>query len=63
KMIPFILGGAGIFLSALYVFSTCQCHTVQQMMLAVFTSITQGILIAGLSTYINQLFKQIGKTE
>ena len=28
-----------------------------------FTAITQGILLAGLSTYVNQIIKQIGREE
>ena len=31
----------------------------QSIAMAVFTSIVQGILVAGLSTYINQTVKQI----
>ncbi|HJC91429.1 MAG TPA: phage holin family protein, partial [Candidatus Mediterraneibacter excrementigallinarum] len=31
--------------------------------MAVFTAIVQGILVAGLSTYVNQIIKQINKTE
>lgn len=37
--------------------------TVQEMAMAVFTSIVQGILTAGLSTYVNQIIKQAGKEE
>lgn len=35
----------------------------QSIAMAVFTSIVQGILVAGLSTYINQTVKQIKKEE
>ena len=31
--------------------------------MAIFTAITQGILIAGLSTYVNQIIKQTNKDE
>lgn len=31
--------------------------------MALFTAITQGIIVAGLSTYVNQLIKQSGKEE
>ncbi|MBE5978733.1 MAG: hypothetical protein E7249_06325 [Paenibacillaceae bacterium] len=31
--------------------------------MAVFSAMTQCILVAGLSTYINQLIKQWGKSE
>lgn len=30
---------------------------------AVFASVTQGIVVAGLSTYIHQIIKQAGKEE
>ena len=31
--------------------------------MAIFVAITQGILAAGLSTYVNQLIKQANKEE
>ena len=31
--------------------------------MAVFTAVTQGILVAGLSNYVNQIIKQIHKPE
>ena len=31
--------------------------------MAIFTAIVQGILVAGLSTYVNQLIKQTTKDE
>ena len=31
--------------------------------MAVFTAVIQGILVAGLSTYVNQIVKQIGKSK
>ena len=57
KYIPFILGGIGILLCVLYVFATSTCSTGQDI------AITQGILAAGLSTYVNQLIKQANKEE
>lgn len=63
KYIPLILGCAGIFVCGIYVFATCACENVQDIAMAVFTSITQGILVAGLSTYVNQLIKQMEKDE
>lgn len=63
KYIPMILGGAGIAICALYVFASCACGTVRDIVMAVFTSITQGILVAGLSTYVNQVIKQTRKPE
>jgi ABC-type arginine transport system permease subunit len=63
KYIPMINGAVGIVLCGVYVMSMCEVHTIQQIATAAFTAITQGILAAGLSTYVNQLIKQSGKTE
>ncbi|MDO4600155.1 MAG: phage holin family protein [[Ruminococcus] gnavus] len=64
KYIPLILGGLGIVLCAVWVFaSCCPISTGQEIAMAVFTAIIQGILTAGLSTYVNQTIKQIGKKE
>ena len=51
KYIPLILGGISI------------CGTGQDIAMAIFTAITQGILIASLSTYVNQIVKQANKDE
>lgn len=53
KYIPYILGLTGVVLSALYV-----CGTEAFTLLCVFTAITQGIMCAGASVYVNQLIKQ-----
>ena len=63
KYIPLILGGIGIVLCAVWVIASCPISTGQEIAMAVFTAIVQGILVAGLSTYVNQIVKQIGKTE
>ena len=44
-------------------FATCSYNTAQDIAMAVFTSMTQGVLVAGLSTYVNQLIKQLEKDE
>ena len=62
KYIPIILGGVGVALSAIYVLATCPLGTGQEIAMAVFTAIVQGILVAGLSTYVNQIIKQAHKT-
>ncbi len=59
--IPFILGAGGIFLSAIWVLANSPIGTAQEVLMAVFTAIVQGILVAGLSTYVNQLIKQARK--
>lgn len=63
KYIPLILGGTGIVLCAVWVLATSPLGTGQDIAMAVFTAIVQGILVAGLSTYINQIIKQTNKTE
>ena len=63
KYIPVSLGAIGIVLSAVYVVGTCPLGTGQEIAIAVFTSIVQGVLVAGLSTYVNQVIKQAQKTE
>ena len=47
KYIPLILGGISIAICAIYVFATCTCGTGQDIAMAIFTAITQGLLIAG----------------
>ena len=36
---------------------------MQEIAMAVFTAVVQGILVAGLSTYVNQVGKQLKKEE
>lgn len=53
KYIPAILGVVGILLSSLYVLA------VEGLtLISVFTAITQGVLVAGASVYVNQIIKQ-----
>ena len=63
KLIPWILGGAAIVLSAIWIFASCECGSTADIFTAIFTAITQGVLIAGASVYANQLVKQTGKDE
>lgn len=63
KYIPLILGGVSIVICAIYVFATCTCSSGQDIAMAIFTAVTQGILIAGLSTYVNQIVEQTNKDE
>lgn len=58
KYIPWILTTTGIFLSALWVLGASGITAI-----AIFTAITQGILCAGASVYVNQLVKQSQKSE
>jgi len=63
KYIPLVNGTVGIVLCGIYVLATSDCQTGQEIAMAVFTAITQGVLVAGLSTYVNQIIKQTEKTE
>lgn len=63
KYIPMILGACGVGLCAVWVLATCPIETGQEIAMALFTAIVQGILTAGLSTYVNQIIKQAGKEE
>lgn len=61
KWIPLVLGITGIALSAVWVIATCQIATVQEVAASLFTAVTQGILAAGASVYVNQLCVQAHK--
>lgn len=61
--IPFVLGGIGIVLCTIWVLANSPLGTVQEVLMAVFTSIIQGVIVAGLSVYGNQLIKQANKEE
>ncbi|WP_281671902.1 phage holin family protein [[Clostridium] scindens] len=63
KFIPLVLGIVGIFVCGIWVMATATFSTGQDIALALFTAIVQGILVAGLSTYVNQFIKQLGKDE
>ena len=63
KFIPWILGGVSVALSALWIVATSYPATAADAALAAFTAITQGVLLAGASVYVNQLVKQTGKVE
>ena len=63
KYIPLVLGIVGIFVCGIYVASVAGFATIQDILSAIFAAITQGILVAGLSNYVNQIIKQIGKEE
>lgn len=63
KFIPWLLGGFAVLLCGLWVFASTPIATGAEIALAIFTAITQGVLIAGASVYINQLAKQTRKEE
>ncbi len=63
KWIPFILGGISVLICALWVCATSYIGNIRDLALAMFTSITQGVLTAGAGVYINQLYKQSKKKD
>ena len=63
NLIPILLGFVGILLSAIYTFAMVEVHSLREILLAIFVSFTQGILVAGCSVYSNQIYKQLKKEE
>lgn len=63
KYISVTIGTIGILLCGIWVVSTSPMGGMQEIAMAVFTAIVQGILVAGLSTYVNQVIKQHNKEE
>ena len=59
--IPLLLGIISILLSTLWVLSTSEIGNWQDVVSAVFVSITQGVLVAGATVYASQLFIQFKK--
>ena len=62
-LIPLILGGIAILLSAAWVIATSDISTLKDVAYALFISVTQGILSAGASVYVNQLYVQSKKKD
>lgn len=63
RWIPLTLGFVSIALSAIWVLSTERILNVNQFFAAGFTSITQGVLVAGASVYVGQLAEKREKTD
>ena len=64
KWIPLILCTAGIVLAAIYVVAvSLPFSSSGETLMAVFTAVVQGVLCAALSTFVNQMIKQLGKSE
>ena len=62
-LIPLILGGIAIVLSAAWVIATSDISTLKDVAYGLFISVTQGILSAGASVYVNQLYVQSKKKD
>ena len=63
KYIPLYLGFVSVALSGLVVFSSVVLTDWKEVLLGIFSSITQGVLCAGASVYVNQLIKQKDKND
>ena len=63
KYIPVGLGIIGIILAGIWVVATCPLTSSQEIAMAVFTAIVKGVLVDGLSTYVDQGGKQRKKEE
>lgn len=63
KWIPIMLGAVAIVLSAVWVIATTEISGIREMASAIFTAVTQGILVVGASVYASQLYIQARKGE
>lgn len=63
KYIPMILGAVGVLIAGIYVVSTSDIAGYQSILMIIFTSLVQGILVAGLAVYANENIKQLKKEE
>lgn len=63
KMIPLLLIVAGIVLATIWVLATSVMQTYQDWLMAIFTSVVQGILCAAAAVLANQVYKQSKKVE
>ena len=63
KWIPITLGTTAVVLSAIWVIATGEISSIAEAASALFTAITQGVLVAGASVYANQLYVQANKEK
>ena len=63
KLIPVLLGVVGIALATIYVAATTPPASGADFLNTAFAGVTQGVLCAGCSVYVNQIVKQTGKDE
>jgi hypothetical protein len=61
KLIPIALGTISILLTGLYIFASTDIAGAKDIVMAIFTAFTQGVLLAGASVYANQIYKQLQK--
>lgn len=63
KWIPIILGTVSVMMSAVWIVATTDIFGFREIAFAIFTAVTQGVLVAGASVYANQLYIQAKKEE
>ena len=63
KWIPCVLGMFSVILSSLWVISNCNIGNIAEAVCAIFTAVTQGIMLAGTSVFVNQLYLQSKKKD
>ena len=61
KWIPLVLGIVSVMMSAIWVVATTSITDTSEVAAAMFTAVTQGVLLAGASVYVNQLYVQAKK--
>ena len=61
KWIPLTLGMISVTLSAVWVIANCDISGLQEAASALFIAVTQGVLTAGASVYVNQIYVQSNK--
>lgn len=59
RFIPLVNSIAGILICTIYVLATMNFSSSKDICMGIFTVITQGILVSGLSTGIHQISKKI----
>ena len=63
KYIPLLLGGIGILAAGMCIFSQADITSFKDILKAAYETIIQGIMVAGLSNYANQIVKQFNKKD
>ena len=62
-LIPLVLGGISIILSAAWTIATSDISSFKDVAFSLFVSVTQGVLAAGASVYANQIYIQSKKKD
>lgn len=61
-IIPYVVGGVSILLAGIYTIANAPSYSVSTVLLSIFISITQGVLYAGASLYIDNIAVKIPKS-